>query len=140
MCWFLRDKTQLSKWAETPLNTKNRIKSTFMVKVLCSFGIGKFKSTKNQNPDFSKFFPRINFRFLLSLAGMMISSAFWGALADKFGRKLTLIWTSVFLCYFGFLTSFSPSFEWVLFLRFLVGFFIGGIPQVRNSKNLGNKV
>ena len=60
----------------------------------------------------------------------MISSAFWGTLADKYGRKSTLIWTSIFLCYFGFLTSFSPSFHWVLFLRFLVGFFIGGVPQV----------
>ena len=64
------------------------------------------------------------------LSGMMISSAFWGTLADKYGRKSTLIWTSIFLCYFGFLTSFSPSFHWVLFLRFLVGFFIGGVPQV----------
>ena len=73
-------------------------------------------------------------RFFFSIAGMMISSAFWGALADKYGRKPTLIWTSVFLFYFGLLTAFSPSFEWVLFLRFLVGFFIGGVPQVSIKK------
>ena len=62
---------------------------------------------------------------------MTLSSGFWGTLADKFGRKPTLLWTSAFLGYFGVLTAFSPSFRWVLFLRFLVGFFIGGVPQVR---------
>ena len=72
--------------------------------------------------------------FFFPFAGMMISSAFWGTLADKYGRKPTLIWTSVFLFYFGLLTAFSPSFEWVLFLRFLVGFFIGGVPQVSIQK------
>ena len=72
---------------------------------------------------------RIN--FILFLSGMTISSGFWGTLADKFGRKPTLLWTSAFLGYFGVLTAFSPSFRWVLFLRFLVGFFIGGVPQVR---------
>lgn len=65
----------------------------------------------------------------LSISGMMLSSAFWGTLADKYGRKPTLVWTSVFLFYFGFLTAFSPTFQWVLFLRFMVGFFIGGVPQ-----------
>eukprot|EP00095_Tigriopus_kingsejongensis_P011644 maker-scaffold564_size136232-snap-gene-0.31 protein:Tk11644 transcript:maker-scaffold564_size136232-snap-gene-0.31-mRNA-1 annotation:"synaptic vesicle 2-related protein" len=61
--------------------------------------------------------------------GMMISSPIWGKVADSFGRRPTLIWTSFFLFYFGLLTSMSPSFEWVLFLRFLVGVFIGGVPQ-----------
>ena len=61
---------------------------------------------------------------------MMIASPFWGVLADKYGRRLILIWASFFLFYFGFLTSFATSFNWVLFLRFIVGFFIGGIPQV----------
>ena len=61
---------------------------------------------------------------------MFISAVFWGMIADKFGRRPTLILTSVFLCYFGFLTSFAPSYGWVVFIRFLVGFFIGGIPQV----------
>ena len=64
----------------------------------------------------------------------MISSVVWGKMADQFGRRLTLILTSVFLCYFGMLTSFAPSFNWVLFLRFLVGFFIGGVPQVIQKK------
>jgi len=61
--------------------------------------------------------------------GMTLSSGFWGILADKFGRKPILIWASSFLCYFGILTAFAPSFHWVLFLRFIVGFFIGSVPQ-----------
>lgn len=61
--------------------------------------------------------------------GMMLASPFWGTVADKFGRRGTLIWASFFLFYFGLLTTFSPSFNWVLFLRFMVGFFIGGMPQ-----------
>jgi MFS family permease len=65
-----------------------------------------------------------------SVAGMFISAVFWGMIADKYGRRPTLILTSVFLCYFGFLTSFAPTYEWIVFIRFLVGFFIGGIPQV----------
>ena len=64
------------------------------------------------------------------ISGMMISSVVWGKLADQFGRRLTLIVTSVFLCYFGMLTAFAPSFNWVLALRFFVGFYIGGVPQV----------
>ncbi len=40
-------------------------------------------------------------------SGMFISAVFWGTIADKYGRRPTLILTSVFLCYFGFLVSFS---------------------------------
>jgi putative MFS transporter len=61
---------------------------------------------------------------------MMISSPIWGKLADKYGRRTILMTASVFLFYFGFLTAFAPTFHWVLALRFLVGFFIGGMPQV----------
>jgi len=61
---------------------------------------------------------------------MFLSSPFWGVMADKYGRRPTLILTALFLSYFGFLTTFSPSFGWVVFIRFLVGFFIGGVPQV----------
>lgn len=63
---------------------------------------------------------------------MMLASGFWGFLADKYGRRQTLIWATFFLFYFGLLTAFAPSFNWVLFIRFLVGFFIGGMPQVRS--------
>ena len=35
-----------------------------------------------------------------------------------------------FLFYFGVLSAAAPSFGWMLFLRYLVGFYIGGVPQV----------
>lgn len=66
---------------------------------------------------------------------MMIASPFWGWLTDRYGRRWPLIWASLFLFYFGLLCSFAPSFKWLLFLRFLVGFFIGCVPQVNSFFN-----
>lgn len=62
-------------------------------------------------------------------AGMMCSSSIWGSISDKYGRKAELILCSVFTCYFGILSAFSPNFIWMLILRGLVGFGIGGAPQ-----------
>ncbi|KAK3603262.1 hypothetical protein CHS0354_007593 [Potamilus streckersoni] len=61
--------------------------------------------------------------------GMMCSSGLWGSFCDKYGRKSELIICSVFTCYFGILSAFSPNFIWMLILRGLVGFGIGGAPQ-----------
>ncbi|KAK3084065.1 hypothetical protein FSP39_007577 [Pinctada imbricata] len=62
-------------------------------------------------------------------AGMMSSSSLWGSVSDKYGRRTELILCSVFTCYFGILSAFSPNFIWILILRGLVGFGIGGAPQ-----------
>ena len=61
---------------------------------------------------------------------MMISSPFWGKLSDRFGRKRALIISGIFLFFYGFLSTFSPSYSWILCLRFMVGFNIGCVPQV----------
>lgn len=61
--------------------------------------------------------------------GMMASSGLWGSICDKYGRKVELIMSSLFTCYFGFLSAFSPTFIWILVLRCLVGFGVGGAPQ-----------
>ncbi|KAK3774018.1 hypothetical protein RRG08_030100 [Elysia crispata] len=61
--------------------------------------------------------------------GMMFSSSIWGSICDKYGRKTELILCSVITCYFGILSAFSPNFIWMLILRGLVGFGIGGAPQ-----------
>ena len=61
---------------------------------------------------------------------MMISSTFWGKLSDRFGRKRALIISGIFLFFYGFLSTFSPSYGWILCLRFMVGFNIGCVPQV----------
>ena len=76
----------------------------------------------------------------LYISGMMLSSSVWGKMADQFGRRVTLILTSAFLAYFGLVTAFAPSFGWVLFLRFLVGIFIGGVPQVSKSNNYSTRL
>ena len=61
--------------------------------------------------------------------GMLLSSSIWGILADKYGRRTVLLVSIGFLFYFGVLSAAAPSFGWMLFLRYLVGFYIGGVPQ-----------
>ena len=60
----------------------------------------------------------------------MLGAPSWGIVADKFGRKPTLVWATLFLFWYGTLSSASPSFGWILALRFFVGVFIGAVPQV----------
>ncbi|XP_013392843.1 synaptic vesicle 2-related protein isoform X2 [Lingula anatina] len=61
--------------------------------------------------------------------GMMVSSGLWGTICDKYGRRMELILSSVFTFYYGLVSSFSPVYVWMLILRGLVGFGIGGAPQ-----------
>ncbi|RNA37835.1 synaptic vesicle 2-related [Brachionus plicatilis] len=61
--------------------------------------------------------------------GMMLSGTMWGKLCDSYGRKACLILCTLFTFYFGALSSFAPVFVWLLILRGLVGFGIGGSPQ-----------
>ncbi|XP_061197259.1 putative transporter SVOPL isoform X1 [Saccostrea echinata] len=61
--------------------------------------------------------------------GMCIMAPFWGFLGDKYGRQTTLYMVTMWIGYFGFLTTFSPSFIWVLILRGLVGAGLAGSPQ-----------
>ncbi|XP_034235778.1 synaptic vesicle 2-related protein [Thrips palmi] len=61
--------------------------------------------------------------------GMMLSSTFWGNVSDRYGRKKALTMCAVLLFYYGLLSSLAPNFLWILFLRGLVGFAIGCVPQ-----------
>ncbi|XP_070573792.1 putative transporter SVOPL [Ptychodera flava] len=61
--------------------------------------------------------------------GMLIGSPVFGTASDRFGRRPILILVAVWICYYGYMTALSPTFFWLLFLRFLVGFGIGGAPQ-----------
>ena len=61
--------------------------------------------------------------------GMMLSGAIWGKLCDFYGRKACLILCTLFTFYFGALSALAPLFIWLLILRGLVGFGIGGAPQ-----------
>jgi len=62
-------------------------------------------------------------------SGMLLASGFWGAVSDKFGRKFSLVVSSVLTFYFGALTALSPSYGWILVLRGLTGVGIAGAPQ-----------
>ena len=53
--------------------------------------------------------------------GMMLSSTLWGHLSDRYGRRQALILSSFFLFFYGFISAFSPSLTWIVFLRFMVG-------------------
>ncbi|KAK3606569.1 hypothetical protein CHS0354_041539 [Potamilus streckersoni] len=61
--------------------------------------------------------------------GMCIMAPVWGFIGDRFGRRKTLIIISVWIGYYGFLTTFSPSYAWILILRGLVGGGMAGSPQ-----------
>uniref|UniRef100_A0A915KSU4 Major facilitator superfamily (MFS) profile domain-containing protein n=1 Tax=Romanomermis culicivorax TaxID=13658 RepID=A0A915KSU4_ROMCU len=61
--------------------------------------------------------------------GMMLSSTMWGNITDKYGRKTELIMCTVVTFYYGLISSLAPNFMWLLILRGLAGFGIGGVPQ-----------
>ncbi|XP_038059725.1 synaptic vesicle 2-related protein-like isoform X2 [Patiria miniata] len=61
--------------------------------------------------------------------GMFTSSTLWGKMCDKYGRRTGLIACTTWLFYHGLLSSFAPTYVWILILRGLVGFGIGGVPQ-----------
>ncbi|CAL1616032.1 unnamed protein product [Knipowitschia caucasica] len=61
--------------------------------------------------------------------GMMLSSSLWGNISDKYGRKTGLTMSVLWTLFFGLMSAFAPVYAWILFLRALVGFGIGGAPQ-----------
>ncbi|XP_032899641.1 synaptic vesicle 2-related protein [Amblyraja radiata] len=69
--------------------------------------------------------------FLTSMVfiGMMSSSSLWGNVSDQYGRKTGLKVSVLWTLYYGILSAFSPIYSWILVLRGLVGFGIGGVPQ-----------
>uniref|UniRef100_A0A4W6GBE6 SV2 related protein n=1 Tax=Lates calcarifer TaxID=8187 RepID=A0A4W6GBE6_LATCA len=61
--------------------------------------------------------------------GMMISSSLWGNISDKYGRKTGLKMSVLWTMFYGLMSAFAPIYGWILVLRALVGFGIGGAPQ-----------
>ncbi|XP_068617193.1 synaptic vesicle 2-related protein [Brachionichthys hirsutus] len=61
--------------------------------------------------------------------GMMLSSSLWGNIADRYGRKTGLKMSVLWTMFYGLMSAFAPIYAWILVLRALVGFGIGGAPQ-----------
>ena len=69
--------------------------------------------------------------FSASLIGLMIAAMLSGPIADRWGRKWPIIFSTFALALFSLLTSFSTSFNQLLILRFLTGLGLGGaLPNV----------
>uniref|UniRef100_A0A4W3GD22 Synaptic vesicle glycoprotein 2Ca n=1 Tax=Callorhinchus milii TaxID=7868 RepID=A0A4W3GD22_CALMI len=62
--------------------------------------------------------------------GMMLGAFFWGGLADKMGRRQSLIICMSLNGFFAFLSSFVQGYGLFLFCRFFAGFGIGGAVPV----------
>jgi len=69
--------------------------------------------------------------FSASLIGLMIAAMLAGPIADRWGRKWPIIFSTFALAVFSFLTAFSTSYNQLLIFRFLTGLGLGGaLPTV----------
>jgi MFS family permease len=62
-------------------------------------------------------------------SGMMLSSAVWGKICDRFGRRTGLMSAALLTFAMGSLSSIAPNFKTLLLFRGLTGIGIGGVPQ-----------
>ncbi|RME70842.1 MAG: MFS transporter [Chloroflexi bacterium] len=58
--------------------------------------------------------------------GMLAGAWFWGTISDYIGRKIGFQLTVLIDSLFGFLSALSPSYIWLVILRALTGFGVGG--------------
>lgn len=65
--------------------------------------------------------------------GMLVGALVWGRVSDLFGRKVGFISTVAIDSVFGLLSAFAPSFAWLVILRSLTGFGVGGTLPVDYS-------
>jgi len=61
--------------------------------------------------------------------GFLIGSPIFGYCGDRFGRRKSLLISSLWTFVFGAASAFSPNFATLLALRFFTGFGVGGAPQ-----------
>lgn len=65
--------------------------------------------------------------------GMLLGSIIWGRFSDVMGRKIGFIATVGVDSGFGFLSALAPTFPWLVILRSLTGFGVGGTLPVGYS-------
>lgn len=63
---------------------------------------------------------------LVALTGTTIGSVFWGVLADRIGRRASILLAALFFLGTS-ICGFMPSFAWNLFMCFLMGLSAGGM-------------
>uniref|UniRef100_A0A8C8R6I4 Major facilitator superfamily (MFS) profile domain-containing protein n=1 Tax=Pelusios castaneus TaxID=367368 RepID=A0A8C8R6I4_9SAUR len=63
----------------------------------------------------------------LYMVGVLVGSAVFGILTDRFGRKALLIWCYLQMAVMGTCAAFSPNFTTYCIFRFLTGLAISGI-------------
>ena len=69
--------------------------------------------------------------FSAGLLGLTLGAIFFGMLADKIGRKQTIIWPMVIFGIFSLLTPLGDTVDSLVVLRLLAGFGLGGtLPNV----------
>lgn len=61
-----------------------------------------------------------------TFAGMLVGAWFWGTISDYVGRRAGFQLTVLIFALFGLLSAFAPSWEWLLVIRFITGFGLGG--------------
>lgn len=61
-----------------------------------------------------------------TFAGMLVGAWFWGVTADRVGRRLGFQLTIAIFAVFGLASAFAPSLGWLIALRALTGFGLGG--------------
>jgi putative MFS transporter len=57
---------------------------------------------------------------------MLVGAWFWGTISDYVGRRAGFQLTVLIFALFGLLSAFAPGWEWLMALRFLAGFGLGG--------------
>lgn len=60
------------------------------------------------------------------MLGILVGNMMFGVLADKFGRRLPLVVAVIIQLIFGVATSFSPSYWFFVFFRFITAVATGG--------------
>ncbi len=65
--------------------------------------------------------------------GMLAGAWFWGMISDRIGRKMGFELTVLIDSIFGFLSALSPGYIWLVVLRALTGFGVGGTLPVDYS-------
>lgn len=62
----------------------------------------------------------------VTFVGMLLGAWLWGPVADRIGRRLGFMVTVGIFAVFGLASAFAPTVGWLLVLRLLTGFGLGG--------------